>query len=67
MKPALADGDFAVGREMAEASAREILALCRKAHERTQAEIILVNFSLHCRQDWGSLRNRTNKRRTHQS
>jgi FkbH-like protein len=59
MKPALADGDSAVGREMTVASTREILALCRKAHERTQAEIILVNFPLPCRQDWGSFRNRT--------
>jgi len=66
MKPALADGNSAAGREMAVASAREILALCRKAHERTQAEIILVNFPLPCRQDWGSFRNRSNKRRTHQ-
>ena len=59
MKPALADGNSAAGREMAVASAREILALCRKAHELTQAEIVLVNFPLPCRQDWGSFRNRT--------
>ena len=59
MKPSLAEGNCAVGREMAVASARELLELCRKAHERTRAEIILVNFPLPCRQDWGSFRNRT--------
>jgi len=59
MKPALAQGNCAVGREMSATSARELLELCHKAHERTRAEIIMVNFPLPCRQDWGSFRNRT--------
>jgi len=59
IKPTLAQENGALGREMAATSARELLELCRKAHERTQAEIILVNFPLPCRQDWGSFRNRT--------
>ena len=59
MKPSLAEENCAVGREMAAESARELLELCRKAHERTRSEIILVNFPLPCRQDWGSFRNRS--------
>jgi len=58
-KPSLAEADASVGRKMASEAAREILALCHKAHERTRAEIMLLNFPLPGRQDWGAFRNRT--------
>jgi FkbH-like protein len=58
-KPSLAEADASVGRKMASEAAREVLALCHKAHERTRAEIILLNFPLPGRQDWGAFRNRT--------
>lgn len=58
-KPELGEGNPARGREMAVQAAEEILLLCSRAHERTRAEILLVNLPLPCRQDWGPFRNRT--------
>jgi len=49
----------AAGRAAAEAVASDLLALCRIAHERTSAEILLGNFMLPARHDLGAFRSRT--------
>ena len=55
-------GSIADAREqvqaVADAFASEILSLCRAAHERTDAEIVLCNFMLPARHDPGELRTR---------
>ncbi len=43
----------------ANATATQLIELCRGAHERTAAEIVLCNFMLPARRDLGELRART--------
>lgn len=56
-------GAISDSREQAEAAAAQVtsqlLELCRSAHERTGAEVLLTNFMLPARQDLGAFRPRT--------
>ncbi len=53
------DSPLAEQRQQVDAAVESILALCRAAHERTSADVIVANHVLPARWDIGSFRTRT--------